>query len=133
LLLGFVVFLLGYGVGAHDNTFRTSWFSPLDGTRAAPGAVGSVQVGPTDRGGNTPLLITVRGLEVLPAGEHYALYLLRLDRSRARCAEFTVGTGTTQVHASYPGLTRKPRGWLIARSSAVTTGAGQIVLRTAGR
>lgn len=130
LLLGFAVFLLGYGVGAHDDTFRTSWVSPLGGTRAAPYAVGSVQGGPPDRGGNTPLLVTVRGLEILPAGERYVLYVRRFDRPTARCGEFTVGTGTTQVHLSYPGLTREPRGWLIARGPATTGGIGQILLRT---
>ena len=71
VLVGVAIFFGGYGVGMRDNTFRTEWYSPLHGTSAAPLAVGSVQGGPIDRSGNTPLLVTLRGLRILPAGAAY--------------------------------------------------------------
>ena len=133
VLLGIAVFFVGYSTGRHDSTFRTSWYAPLRGTNVAPQSVGSVQGGSIDPAGNTPLLVTVRGLRVLPANEHYALYVLNEKREPSRCGSFTVGGGTTQVKLSYPGLPREPHGWKIAREHAGATGIGKVVAETAWR
>ena len=133
VLLGIAIFFAGYATGRHDDTFRTSWYSPLRGTSVAPQTVGSVQGQRIDpASGNTPLLVTVRGLRILPANEYYALYVLG-KHGLSRCGEFTVGKGTTQVKLSYPGLPQKPRGWKIARERNGATGVGRIVARTASR
>ena len=133
VLLGITIFFAGYAAGRHDNTFRTSWYSPLRGTSAAPLTVGSVQGGPIDPVGNTPLLVTVRGLRILPANERYVLYVLDAKRVPSRCGAFSVGEGTTQVKLSYPGLPKEPHGWKIARERRDATGIGKIVARTAWR
>lgn len=133
VLLGIAIFFAGYATGRHDDTFRTSWYSPLRGTSAAPLTVGSVQGGPIDPVGNTPLLVTVRGLRVLPANERYVLYVLDAKRVPSRCGAFSVGEGTTQVKLSYPGLPKEPHGWKIARERRGATGIGRIVARTAWR
>jgi hypothetical protein len=130
VLLGIAVFFTGYATGRHDSTFRTSWFSPLRGTSAAPEAVGSVQGGPNTPGENTPLMVTVRGLRILPSGEHYVLYVLSHDHGLLPCGTFAVGNGTTQVKLSYPGLRLEPRGWRIARERFGATDPGKIVART---
>jgi hypothetical protein len=130
VLLGIAIFFTGYATGRHDSTFRTSWFSPLRGTSAASESVGSVQGGPNTPGDNTPLLVTVRGLSILPAGEHYSLYVLSRNHGLIRCGAFGVGEGTTQVKLSYPGLLLKPRGWRIAREPTGVSGIGKIVART---
>jgi hypothetical protein len=130
LLLGIAIFFTGYATGRHDSTFRTNWYSPLRGTSAAAESVGSVQGGPNTPGNNTPLLVTVRGLRILPTGEHYVLYVLSRNRGLLRCGAFWVGDGTTQVKLSYPGLALEPRGWRIARERIGATGIGKIVART---
>jgi hypothetical protein len=130
LLLAIAIFFTGYGIGMRDETFGTAWYSALDGTRAAPLAVGSVQGGSIDDAGNTPLLITVRGLRVLTGGERYVLYVMRARRAPMRCGTFSVSTGATRVHLSYPGLPDEPRGWLIAREAPDTRGIGNVLLRT---
>jgi len=127
VLLGIAVFFIGYATGRHDSTFRTSWYSPLQGTRVAPQTFGSVQGGSIDPAGNTALLVTVRGLRILRANEHYALYVLNARREPLRCGAFSVGAGTTQVKLSYPGLPREPHGWKIARERTGATGIGEIV------
>jgi|ERR1035437_8162335 hypothetical protein len=131
VLLGIAVFFIGYATGRHDETFLTNWYSPLKGTSAATHTFGSVQGGPIQPDGNTALLVTVRGLPVLPASEHYVLYVLKAKGGPLRCGVFSVGKGTTQVKVSYPGLPKEPHGWEIAREKAVSTGTGKIVARTA--
>jgi hypothetical protein len=131
VLLGIAVFFIGYATGQSDETFRTNWYSPLNGTNAAPQTFGSVQGGPIRPDGNTPLLVTVRGLPVLPTSEHYVLYVLKAKSRPLRCGAFSVGEGTTEVTLSYPGLPEEPHGWEIVREKAVSTGIGKIVARTA--
>jgi hypothetical protein len=133
VLLGIAVFFVGYATGRHDSTFRTSWYAPLRGTSVAPQTVGSVQGGPIDPDGNTPLLVTVRGLRILPTDEHYVLYVLNRKHGQSRCGAFSVGAGTTQVKLSYPGLPQEPHGWKIARERSSATDIGKIVARTAWR
>ncbi|MHB8059704.1 MAG: hypothetical protein ACYDHO_02580 [Gaiellaceae bacterium] len=133
VLLGIAVFFIGYATGRSDDTFRTNWYSPLKGTNAAPQTFGSVQGGPIDPGGNTPLLVTVRGLPILTGSKHYVLYVLDAKRSPSPCGTFSVGEGTTRVELSFPGLPEEPHGWRIAREKPGTRGMGEIVARTAWR
>jgi hypothetical protein len=130
VLLGIAIFFAGYGVGMRDDTFHTHWYSPLRGTRAAPLAVGSVQGSTIDRSGNTPLLLTVRGLRILPDGEDYTLYVNNGDRSPKRCGFFGVGTDTTQVHLSCPNLPVEPGGWLVTTAPNEAGRLGTILLRS---
>ena len=130
VLLGVTTFFAGYGVGMRDDTFHTHWYSPLRGTGAAPLAVGNVQGGSIDRSGNTPLLVTVRGLRILPAGEAYALSVIRSGRSPERCGLFGVGAGTTQVHLNCPNLPAKPSGWIVTTDSKQPGEPGKILLRS---
>lgn len=133
VLLGIAVFFIGYATGRHDSTFRTSWYSPLRGTSVAPRTFGSVQGGPIDPGGNTPLLVTVRGLRILPPNQRYVLYLLDAKHQPSRSGGFSVGEGTTQVEMSYPGLSDEPHGWKIARERNGEPGVGEIVAQTTRR
>lgn len=133
LLLGIAIFFIGYATGRSDDTFRTSWYSPLKGTNAAPQTFGNVQGGPIDAGGNTPLLVTVRGLPSLSASEHYVLYVLNAARKPSPCGSFSVGEGTTRVELSFPGLPEEPHGWRIARERVGATDMGKVVARTAWR
>jgi hypothetical protein len=131
VLLGIAVFFIGYATGRHDDTFGTNWYSPLRGTIVAPHTFGSVQGGSIDPAGNTPLLVTVRGLRILPAGEHYVLYVLDARHKPLRCGAFAVGEGTTQIRLNFPGLPKEPHGWKIAREKRGTASIGETVAQTA--
>ena len=128
ILAAVAIFAVGYGVGNRDDTFRTNWYMPLRGANGAPEAVGNVQGGPIDKGGNTPLTLRVRGLAELAGGQRYALFLLSPDGSLVRCGDFVVGKGMTEIRLSFPGLTSEPYGWAVARETA-TGAAGAIMLR----
>lgn len=130
VLVGVGIFFAGYGVGVGDETFNTAWYSPLDGNGAKSEAVGNVQGGPLDEAGNTPLLLTVRGLRALEEGESYVLYVIRSKGVPLRCGTFAVGSGTSQAKLNYPGLGVEPRGWLVAREDRNTRGIGKILLRS---
>ena len=131
VLLGIAIFFIGYATGRHDDTFRTNWYSPLRGTGAAPQTFGSVQGGPIDSSGNTPLLVTVRGLPVLKGREHYVLYLIDAKRQASPCGAFAVGKGTTRVKLSSPRLPDEPHGWKIARGKKTSAaGIGEVVAQT---
>jgi len=130
VLVGIALFFTGYGVGMRDDTFHTDWYSPLRGTGAAPLAVGSVQGGAIDRSGNTPLLVTVRGLRILPAGAAYTLSVIRNGESPELCGHFGVGTGTTQVHLNCPNLPAEPSGWLITTAPKEAGQLGKTLLRS---
>ncbi|HEY5160098.1 MAG TPA: hypothetical protein VII83_03390 [Gaiellaceae bacterium] len=131
VLLGIAVFFIGYATGRHDDTFGTNWYSPLRGTSVAPHTFGSVQGGSIDPAGNTPLLVTVRGLRILPANEHYVLYVLDANHKPLRCGAFAVGEGTTQIRLNFPGLPKRPHGWKIAREKKSTVSIGETVAQTA--
>jgi len=115
VFLGIALFFLGYGVGERDTTFRTDWVKPLRGTVVTPNAVGTVQGGSIDANGNTPILVTVRGLPLLHAGDRYALYLTLGGRPASSCGEFTAGEKTAQVRLNTPMLWKRFDGWEVVR------------------
>jgi hypothetical protein len=131
VLLGIAIFFVGYAVGMKDTTFATRWYLPLHGTEGHPGIVGSVQGGNIDPGGNTPLLMTVRGLKILPHGQRYVLYELRRGGlPPERCVLFTVDKGRTQLKTSFPGLPKQPYGWAIAQEQINPATVGEFVAQT---
>lgn len=132
VLLAIAIFFAGYGVGMRDETFHTYWVSPLRGTSAAKYAVGSVQGGLADRSGNTPLLVTVRGLPIGAPRKSYSLYVIHAGRPPERCGYFGVGTGTTQVRLNCPDLPAQPNSWLVSAATRVAGRLGTIVLRSPG-
>ncbi|MFL5930556.1 MAG: hypothetical protein ACJ75P_04800 [Gaiellaceae bacterium] len=63
-----------------------------------------LSVGEEDADGNTPMLITVRGLAPLPAGDYYALALTKHGDPVVTCTTFNVGdrgTKTVDLVAAY--------------------------------
>lgn len=85
----------------------------MHGTKAAPAALASLQVGEADKSGNWPLLVRVRGLRALPAGGWYELYLTRHGKLRVSCGTFNVHPGTTVVRLNAPYKLKRFDGWVI--------------------
>jgi hypothetical protein len=67
-------------------------------------STGVVSVGEVDADGNTPMLITVRGLAPLPDGDYYTLALTKHGKPVVTCTTFNVGdpgTNTINLVAAY--------------------------------
>jgi len=130
-LLALVVFGVGYSVGQRDETFHTDWVKPLHGLAGANGAVGTIQGGTPDANGNTPLLLTVRGLRPLHKAERYILYLTRDGKRFSSCGEFKARATTTRVRLSAPGTLTYRDGWEVVRAELDDRTVEKPLLRTA--
>ena len=61
-------------------------------------AVAVVRLGEADRNGNHPLLVTVEGLEQMPTGDYYSLFMEKKGKPVRLCGTFNVaGTEPTTV------------------------------------
>jgi hypothetical protein len=90
---------------------------PMHGVASARGAKASIVIGERDDVGNWPLLVRVRGLEPLPKGEWYELYLTRKEKLAAYCGSFSMNeTGETTVHFSIPYRLKRFDGWVVTTS-----------------
>jgi hypothetical protein len=103
----------------------------LEATGNAPGAGGMIRLGEPDARGTWELELTVSGLEELPPGSFYVLWLGKDGRYAATCGSFrAAGESTTYrweaayrladydewvISARLPGLPRDPRlrPWLL--------------------
>jgi hypothetical protein len=79
-------------------------------------AAASVEIGARDEVGNWPLRVQVSGLEPLPEGQWYELYLTRSGKLVAWCGAFSVkDSGRTTVQFSVP-YRLKGAGWVVTTS-----------------
>lgn len=117
-----VLFGLGLAIGGRgaDQPERTVLMRGSGDARAR------LSVFPADDAGNWPLELEVRGLEPLPRGEAYELWLTRGGRLVEQCGSFafTGGSATVPMNAPYP--LRSFSGWVVVRR-----GSDAVVLRTA--
>lgn len=114
------VSLLAAGVGAYlsirQPTSVHSTFA-MRATAAAPGAFAVLRVGATDRSGNRPITLHVRGLPALPRGSFYEMYLTNKGRLVGSCGVFRTSGGPTVVELNAPYTLGEYSGWLIRRQS----------------
>jgi hypothetical protein len=68
---------------------------PMEVSDAAPGARATIHVGDPDESGNWPLRLEVEGLEPLPKGGYYLLWLAKDGDFGVACGSFRVGDGAT--------------------------------------
>jgi hypothetical protein len=93
---------------------------PMHGVSSAAGAKASIVIGERDDVGNWPLLVRVRGLDPLPKGEWYELYLTRKGKLAAYCGSFSMNeTGQTTVQFSIPYRLKRFDGWIVTTSKKV--------------
>jgi hypothetical protein len=77
-------------------------------------AKASIEIGDRDSVGNWPLLVKVNGLDSLPKGQWYELYLTRKGKLAAYCGSFSVNdTGRTTVQFSIPYRLKRFDGWVV--------------------
>lgn len=97
---------------------------PMHGTPAAPNAVASIAVAERDEAGNWPMAMTVRGLPVLPEGQHYELWLTKNGKLAASCGTFSTDDDTV-TYLNAPYRLRQYDGWVVTRA-----GDERLLLRT---
>ena len=90
------------------------------------GAEASIVIYPEDRAGNWPMRLEISGLEPLPPGQTYELWLTRRGKLADPCGTFVVSGETTKVPLNAPYRLKQYDGWVVVR-----TGATRALLSTA--
>jgi hypothetical protein len=126
-----VAFGTGYLVGGHGSTGYNAAGPPIP-MHAPSGsslARASIVIGERDEVGNWPLLVKINGLDPLPRGQWYELYLTRKGKLAAYCGSFSVNdTGRTTVQFSIPYRLKHFDGWIVTKSK--NAGPRQVLLTT---
>jgi hypothetical protein len=90
--IALIAFVGGY-IAGHSKT------SPFESVRTVKlgnqKSSATVEVGPKDTNGNTPMLVKVKGLQPLPADDYYVLFMTKNGKAIVRCVTFNVRNGKT--------------------------------------
>lgn len=105
--LAAAAFGTGYLVGDSGDSaapvagaeFRAQRAVTLQG-KAAPGATAVVRIGPSESG-NVPMLVTVEGLDRLPVGDYYVLYMTKDGKRKVACGTFNVKGGNDRSEIEF--------------------------------
>lgn len=124
-----LAFFAGY-VAGNDNGYPTKFTVRMHGTKAAPGALASLQLAPKDDSGNWPMRMTVTGLPQLPAGDYYVLFLTRKGKPVAPCGGFRVHGGATIVRMNAPYKLKQFDGWVVMRWDSKLRKTRGMLMRT---
>lgn len=110
--LGFI-----WGHSTNPNSISTERVVRLAGTNLRPQASGTLQLGKNDGHGNWPMVLRVRGLQELPSGGYYDLYLTKRGKPVVLCGTFNVGRGLTEIRltAAYNLSHFDSNGWVVTR------------------
>jgi hypothetical protein len=121
-------FMLGYIAGNHGGGLASAQTLQLTGTRAAPSALASLQILPSDTSGNWPMKLTATGLPKLGSRWYYEVFLVRNGKIFAPCGSF-VSTGTADVTLNAPYRLQPHDTWLVTKQKRGDHEAGTVVLR----
>jgi hypothetical protein len=130
LALVAVAFLAGYATGNRNGLSPEHTLS-LVGTKAAPGALASLQVEHKDSAGNLPMHLSVTGLPKLPPRGYYTVYLVRNGEAYAPCGTFIVAgkTHLTSISLNAPYDVRSGDTWVVTKQMPGHHEAGTVVLQ----
>jgi hypothetical protein len=127
----FVGFLLGQATNSSSTSIDVQRTVKLRGTQLDSNALATLELGKKDSQGNWPMLLRVTGLQQLPEGGYYDLYLTSHGKPIAKCGVFNVGRGETIVRlsASYDLKHFDKNGWVVTRQIPPNHEPTEIVLR----
>jgi anti-sigma-K factor RskA len=126
-----LAFGAGYLTGHAGRGFQSERTVVMRGTALARQAVASIEIGSTDKGGNIPMLVHVRGLSKLPARGYYEVFLTKRRRPVVSCGTFKVkGSETTSFRLSIPYSLKRYDGWVVTRERVGRPKPGPVVLST---
>jgi hypothetical protein len=106
-----------FGHSTNPNAISTERVVKLAGTSLRPQASGTLELGKNDGHGNWPMVLRVKGLQALPSGGYYDLYLTKRGKPVVLCGTFNVGRGETEIRltAAYDLSHFDSNGWVITR------------------
>jgi hypothetical protein len=124
--LAAAAFGIGYFAGAGNNgtqstEFQSVFVVPMKATsNARPGAVAALRLGKKQEGGNIPMLLAASGLDPVPEGGYYELWLTKKVGKRqikeVSCGTFIASDRDISVRMNAP-YTLEPgfTGWIITK------------------
>jgi hypothetical protein len=114
IALGFV---LGQATNSNTTSIGAQRAINLHGTSLDRDAKATIELGAKDDDGNWPMVVRVTGLNELPEGGYYDLYLTHNGKPVALCGIFNVGRGETIVRlsAAYDLKHFDKNGWVVTR------------------
>jgi hypothetical protein len=122
----------GYLVG-HGNTSGSQFTAVrnvrMHPTKVAPEALASIQIGKGDSHGNWPMLVKLSGLNKLPKGGYYALWLTRNGKPVAPCGWFRAD-GNTSVQLTVAYSLKRFDGWALTEQMPGDRKPGPTLLTT---
>lgn len=128
IVIGFV---LGQSTSPSSSTSSTVRVVKLAGTKFDRDARASLELGKADASGNWPMLLHARGLQRLPEGGYYDLYLTKGGKPVVLCGTFNVKGREIIVHfsAAYDLNHFDKDGWVITRQLPGNHEPTEVVLR----
>jgi hypothetical protein len=133
LTVAAAAFLFGQATSTNSSSMDVRQVLKLKGTALDSDALATLELGNRDQQGNWPMILNATGLQPLPEGGYYNLYLTRNGKPVALCGSFNVKTGevTVRFTAAY-ALSRFDRdGWVVTRQIPPHHEPTEIVLRPA--
>jgi hypothetical protein len=126
-------FVLGQAKGPNPSSSSPVRVVQLAGTALDSDARASIELGKADAGGNWPMLLRARGLEELPEGGYYDLYLTQGGKPIVLCGTFNVKGSEVIVHfsAAYDLKHFDKDGWVITRQLPGNHEPTEVVLKPA--
>lgn len=124
-------YLTGAGGDEAESAFPVNRVVVLQATDAGPPtAQGSIRLGRADAEGNSPMLLTVRGLPKLGREGYYQLLFLRNGEVVGPCGNFIADDGTAEIYLNAPYELEADSGWAVAIHPNGHVEKPEIVLRT---
>ncbi|MFN0155142.1 MAG: anti-sigma factor domain-containing protein [Gaiella sp.] len=111
--LALALFGAGYGIGRGTAGPDVEFTVPMSGPG---GARASLAVFTQDAAGNWPMELRVTGLEALPNGHRYELWLTRDGKLVAQCGSFVVTGAHAEVPLNAPYRLRSFDGWVVVEA-----------------
>jgi hypothetical protein len=128
IVIGFV---LGQSTSPSSSTSSTVRVVKLAGTKFDRDARASLELGKADASGNWPMLLHARGLQQLPEGGYYDLYLTKGGKPVVLCGTFNVKGREIIVRfsAAYDLNHFDKDGWVITRQLPGNHEPTEVVLK----
>jgi hypothetical protein len=108
-----VLFGIGYVVGGRDAPGAPVRTIAMTGQNNAEATIDLLA---KDEAGNWPMTLRVSGLQVLPKGSTYTLWLTKDGKLAESCGAFVVAGGTTEVPLNAPFLLKNFDGWVVVKT-----------------
>jgi hypothetical protein len=130
-----VAFLLGQATSSDSTSIEVRQVVKMQGTPLDRDALATLELGNRDQQGNWPMILHVTGLQPLPEGGYYDLYLTHNRKPVALCGSFSVKRGevTVRFTAAYDLSHFDRDGWVVTRQIPPNHKPTDIVLRPARR